>query len=51
MQRETAGCKEAMQMFGLNESSIITLEQEDTINEGDLKINIEPAWKWFSTFE
>lgn len=50
-QREMEGCKEAMQMFGLNEGLVITFEQEDTLIDGDLKINILPAWKWLTTRE
>ncbi len=48
LKREVAGCKEVMQMFGLQEASIITFDQEDTITEGESKINIEPAWKWLN---
>lgn len=48
LQREISGCMEAMQMFKLKESSILTFGQEDTINEDDLRINVEPVWKWLT---
>lgn len=48
LQREINGCKEAMDMFGLDESLILTFGQEDIIMENGYKINVEPIWKWLT---
>ena len=46
LQREINGCKEAMQMFNLNEGLIISFDQEDIIREDNFTIKVEPIWKW-----
>ncbi|HLD55319.1 MAG TPA: ATP-binding protein [Candidatus Nanoarchaeia archaeon] len=45
--REINGLIEVMNEFKLNEGTIITLNQEETIKEEKLTIKIIPAWKWF----
>jgi hypothetical protein len=44
--REINGLKLAMSKFKLNKGTILTLNQEDTIKEKDLVIQIVPVWKW-----
>lgn len=48
LQREINGCKEAMELFGLKESFILTFGQEDILEENGFKINVEPIWKWLT---
>ena len=37
---------EAIEQFKLNEGTIITFDQEDTIIKDKMKIKVIPAWKW-----
>lgn len=46
--REINGLLEAMELFDLPEGRIITLNQEDVMVFNDRKVNLIPAWKWFS---
>jgi uncharacterized protein len=46
MKREIEGLKDAMKKYDLKEGLILTLEDEKTIKEGNLKIMIKPVWKW-----
>ncbi len=48
LNREINGCEEAMDMFGLSESYLISYGQEDFIQKGEKKIYIIPAWKLMS---
>ena len=43
-QREIAGLEEAMDTLKIKKASIITFNQEDTLDE----IKVIPAWKWMS---
>jgi len=47
--RELSGLVEAMRAFNLDTGTIVTLAQEDVVNEGGKKIFLKPAWKWFLT--
>ncbi len=47
--RELDGLLEAMSKFGLDESLIITSNQEDEINIQGKKILVKPAWKWMQS--
>lgn len=44
--REIAGLFEAMQFFGINEGTILTLDQEYEQIKEEKKISIIPVWKW-----
>ena len=44
--REINGIMEAIEQFKLNEGTIITFDQEDTIIKDKMKIKVIPAWKW-----
>ncbi len=44
--REMAGLKEAMTTYHLTTGYIITLEEEETIQEDGLEMKVLPAWKW-----
>lgn len=46
---ELDGLLEAMSKFGLDESLIITSNQEDEINIQGKKILVKPAWKWMQS--
>lgn len=46
-QRETDGLLEAMQFFKLKEGTIVTLNQQDTLQKNDNIINIVPAHDFF----
>ena len=46
MRREVEGLVEAMEKLRLKDGLILTLEQEDEINEGNRAIPVMPAWKW-----
>ena len=45
-EREYAGLLEVMNEQGLGQGTIITLEQEKTVNIDGKTIEIKPAWKW-----
>ncbi len=45
--REINGLVDAMNFFGLNTGTIITLNQEDTLIEQNKTIQLIPAWKFF----
>lgn len=47
-ERETKGLLEAMNSLKLNESTIITFDQEDEIRIDEKIIHIIPGWKWMS---
>lgn len=44
--REIAGVMEAMTEFGLSEGYILTLEEEETIQENEHTIHLLPVWRW-----
>ncbi|MBU0489516.1 MAG: ATP-binding protein [Bacteroidetes bacterium] len=44
--REMRGLLEAMDTYNLNESLILTHDEEDTIKIGDKTINVIPVWNW-----
>ena len=44
--RELSGVLEAMTEFGLSEGYILTIEEEDTIEENGRTIHILPVWRW-----
>jgi hypothetical protein len=44
LKREIGGLKEAMQMLGLKKGTIITLDQEDRLDD----VEVVPAWKWMA---
>ena len=45
-QREIRALKKGMQHFGLEQGTILTLNQEETINENDFEITVIPVSKW-----
>lgn len=45
-QREVAGPIEASEVTGCDKLTIITVDEETTINETDKTIHVIPAWKW-----
>jgi predicted AAA+ superfamily ATPase len=47
MKREIEGLTEALEFFNLKEGNIITIDQEDVINQDGKQITLIPAWKWF----
>ena len=44
--REIDGLLEALDKFGLKEGLIVTNNQDDEINIGEMKISVKAAWKW-----
>jgi len=44
--REVQGLLEAMQIYNLEEGTIITMNQEQEMHIEDKKINVVSAWKW-----
>jgi len=44
--REIAGVMEAMAEFGLSEGYILTLEEEETLQENENTIHVLPVWRW-----
>jgi hypothetical protein len=44
--REIAGVMEAMDEFGLPEGFILTLEEDETIQESGRTIRVVPVWRW-----
>jgi predicted AAA+ superfamily ATPase len=44
--REIAGAMEAMTEFSLSEGYILTLEEEETIQENGSAIHVMPVWRW-----
>lgn len=44
--REVAGLKEAMQMFSISESVLVTSYESSDISSPDARIRIIPAWQW-----
>lgn len=44
--REIAGLLEAIEMYGLKEGLILTLDDEEEITINNKKITIKPVWKW-----
>lgn len=49
--RELAGLKEAMNAHNLAQGTIITLDQEDTLQQDSTTIRLIPAWKWLLTHQ
>ena len=47
MNRELDGIREAAVVTGCRNMTIITHEQEETIQDEQGTIRIVPAWKWF----
>ncbi|MFB6246274.1 MAG: ATP-binding protein [Candidatus Pacearchaeota archaeon] len=45
-EREIAGLLEPLEEFELKEGTILTMNQEETLNAEGKKVNIKPAWKW-----
>ena len=45
-QREVSALQEAMARFEKGEATIVTLDEESTINVPDGVIHVIPAWKW-----
>lgn len=46
-ERETGGIREASALTGCKNMTIVTLDQEETINDENGTIHVIPAWKWF----
>jgi len=44
--RETEGCLEALDTFGLKEGTILTEDEEYEIVSGDRRLIVKPVWKW-----
>jgi uncharacterized protein len=44
--RELKGLEEAMELYHLNEGTIVTLDQETEINIGDKRVKVVPVWRW-----
>ncbi|MFO8073652.1 MAG: ATP-binding protein [Polyangia bacterium] len=44
--RERRALSEAMAELGLRTATLVTLEEEDTVQEGSARIEVVPAWKW-----
>jgi len=47
-QREIGGLTLAMKKFGLEEATIVTLDQEDRFKASGKNIKVVPSWKWLS---
>lgn len=47
--REIAGVREAMAEFGLSEGFILTLDDEETIQDNGITIHVQPVWRWCLT--
>jgi hypothetical protein len=45
-EREIRALKKGMQHFGLDKGTILTLNQEETINENDFEITVMPVSNW-----
>lgn len=45
-QREVNGLLEGMNFFGIDSSTILTMETEETIKENGKAIHVIPVWKW-----
>lgn len=45
-QREVSALQEAMARFEKGEATIVTLDEESTINIPEGVIHVIPAWKW-----
>jgi hypothetical protein len=46
---ETSSMFQAMDELSIQESTIVTMDDEDTIEEYGKKINVIPAWKYLLT--
>lgn len=44
--REMGGLLEAMKIYGLNKGLILTEDEEYNIEIDDVKISVQPVWKW-----
>lgn len=44
--REISGLSDALNTYHLNEGYILTMEEEQTINENGRTIHVLPVWKW-----
>ena len=47
--RETSSMFQAMDELSIQESTIVTMDDEDTIEEYGKKINVIPPWKYLLT--
>ncbi len=45
-EREIRALKKGMQHFSLDKGTILTLNQEEIINENDFEITVTPVSKW-----
>ncbi len=45
-EREVGGLLEALKELGLSTGWLVTDSQEETVEVGDKRIEIVPAWKW-----
>jgi predicted AAA+ superfamily ATPase len=48
MDREINGLKEAMLELGLIDGLILTLDQEDEIQDTSINMKLMPVWKWMN---
>jgi predicted AAA+ superfamily ATPase len=44
--REIAGLVEACKVLALKSGAILTYDQEDQLEEFDIRISLLPTWKW-----
>ena len=45
-EREVSALADAMGKYGIDESTIVTMDSEETISAGTGTIHVIPAWKW-----
>jgi len=50
LNRELEGLYEAMQFFNMNEGTIVTLDQNDHFEKGNMQIAVLPYHKWNANF-
>lgn len=46
LERETSALREAMERFGANEGTIVTFDEERSLEFPEGTVRVAPAWKW-----
>ena len=46
LQRELTGTLEAMDELNINSGLILTMNQDDQIEQNNKKIIVKPVWRW-----
>ena len=44
--RELSALEAAMEKYGIEESTIVTMDAEEVVDTGAGIVNVVPAWKW-----